>query len=292
MMENEHLKKHIDDFLVFISVEKNLSENTLNSYRRDLEKFYKFIVLKRISHKNIKGKDLVDFMIFLKRNNVSSATIARNISSIRGLYRFLASKGEINPYILNLFESPKIERKIPQVINRQDVNKIISVRTTERESLHIRNMVILGLLATTGLRISELSKIKKENINLEEKWIKVTGKGNRERIVFFPQELIPFIKHCISREGAFLFGTKNGNPMTRQNIWKIVRNAGKKAGLGISLKPHMLRHTFATQLLEAGMDIRIIQELLGHKSISTTKIYTQVSRSQLKAIYKKYHPRA
>jgi len=104
--------------------------------------------------------------------------------------------------------------------------------------------------------------------------------------------LIPFIKHCMSREGAFLFGTKNGNPMTRQNIWKIVRNAGKKAGLGISLKPHMLRHTFATQLLEAGMDIRIIQELLGHKSISTTKIYTQVSRSQLKAIYKKYHPRA
>ncbi|HOJ30941.1 MAG TPA: tyrosine-type recombinase/integrase [bacterium] len=281
-----------EKFLIFLSVEKNLSQNTLQAYRQDMKNFFRFLTINHISYRYIKAKNLLDFMIFLKRKNFASATIARNISSIRGLYRYLVSKGDISSSILNLFESPKIERKIPSIIGKQDVDRIISTKISKRDKVNKRNLAILGLLVTTGLRISELAGLKKTDINLRENWIRVTGKGKKERIVFFPQELVPFVNHCMTGPGEFLFGTKTGKPISRQNIWKIVHKTGKTAGLQINLKPHMLRHTFATQLLEAGMDIRVIQELLGHKSISTTKIYTLVSRNQLKTIHKKFHPRA
>ncbi|MCM8821234.1 MAG: tyrosine-type recombinase/integrase [Candidatus Omnitrophica bacterium] len=291
-MKDESLKKIEDEFVAFLSVERNLAGNTLNAYRQDLKKFFSFILLNRVSFKYIKGRDLTDFMIFLKKKGLSSASIARNLSSVRSLYRYLASNGQVSPAILNFFESPKIERKIPEIINKQDIDRVLGSRTAEKESVHIRNMAVVGLLATTGLRISELSTLKKEDINFKENWIKVTGKGNRERIVFFPEYIKPLLENLISKGGVFLFGSRNNRPLTRQSLWKIVKQAGKKAASGTNLKPHMLRHTFATQLLESGMDIRIIQELLGHKSISTTKIYTQVSKNQLKSIYRKFHPRA
>lgn len=292
-LKSEQLKRIKEDFLIFLSVEKNLSNNTISSYRQDIEKFLRFLALTKISFRYIKAKDLIDYMIYLKRKGLASTSIARNISSVRGLYKYLISKGDVKPAVLNFFESPKIERKIPEILNKDMVEKVIlCANDSKKNSLRIRNMAILGLLATTGLRISELSSLKKEDIHIQENWIKVTGKGNRERIVFYPEELKPFLLHCISQNGKFLFEVRKNKPMTRQNIWKIVKSSGKKAGLGTSLKPHMLRHTFATLLLESGMDIRIIQELLGHKSISTTKIYTQVSKSHIKNVYKKFHPRA
>ena len=291
-MEHTQLHEMAEKFLIFLSVEKNLSQNTLQAYRQDMKNFFRFLTINHISYRYIKAKNLLDFMIFLKRKNFASATIARNISSIRGLYRYLVSKGDISSSILNLFESPKIERKIPSIIGKQDVDRIISTKISKRDKVNKRNLAILGLLVTTGLRISELAGLKKTDINLRENWIRVTGKGKKERIVFFPQEITPFVEHCMNGPGQFIFGTKTGKPMSRQNIWKIVHKAGKTAGLQINLKPHMLRHTFATRLLEAGMDIRVIQELLGHKSISTTKIYTQVTTTQLKTVHKKFHPRA
>lgn len=290
--ENDNIKKLIDEFLLFLSVEKNLSTNTLKSYEKDLERFHKFLLTNKISLKYIKPSNLTEFTIFLKKKKLAASTIARNISSIRGMYRYLTSKNEVSFGILNLFESPKIERKIPDTLEKQDVDRMISSNISKRKKLIIRNKTIIMLLATTGLRISELSTLKKEDVNLEEKYIRVVGKGNRERIVFFPEDIIPFLRQCYQTPGKFIFSNKKGNPLTRQNLWKIVRNTGKAAGLSGNTKPHMLRHTFATQMLEEGMDLRIIQELLGHKSISTTKIYTQVSRKQLKNIHKKFHPRA
>lgn len=291
-MKIDILNQIKEDFLIFLTVEKNLSLNTLTSYKRDVEKFLKFLILKNVSFKYIKGKNLIEYMMFLKKKGLSSSSIARNISSVRSMYRYLISKGAVNPAILNLFESPKIERKIPETLNKQMIDRIIYASDSKKHSTRIRNIAILGLLATTGIRISELLFLKKEDINLKENWIRVIGKGNRERIVFFPEGIKPFLSQYVSQSGTFLFETKKNKPMTRQNIWKIVRASGKKVGLNISLKPHMLRHTFATLLLESGMDIRIIQELLGHKSISTTKIYTQVSKSHLKNVYKMFHPRA
>lgn len=291
-MKTEILNQIKEDFLIYLSVEKNLSTSTLVSYSQDIEKFFRFLILKNISLKYLKGKNLIEYMMFLKKKGLSSSSIARNISSVRGLYRYLISKGDVNPGILNLFESPKIERRIPETLNRQTIDKLILVSNSKNHQKRIRNIAILGLLATTGMRISELASLKKDDINLSENWVRVIGKGNRERMVFFPEEIKPFLSYCISQDGIFLFEARKGKPMTRQNIWKIVRHAGKKAGFDINVKPHMFRHTFATLLLESGMDIRIIQELLGHKSISTTKIYTQVSRRHLKNMHKMFHPRA
>ncbi|MCM8825802.1 MAG: tyrosine-type recombinase/integrase [Candidatus Omnitrophica bacterium] len=291
MTNGEGLKK-IEEFLAFLSAERNLSSNTLNAYSHDLRRFFLFIKVNHISLRYIKGKNLIDFMIFLKKEGLSAASIARNLSSVRSFYRYLASNGQVSPAILNLFESPKIERKIPEIVSKQDIDRLIDSETAGRTSIKIRNLVIIGLLATTGLRISELSMLKKDDIDLKDGWIKVTGKGDRERIVFFPSYIRPLLEYLISKGKVFLFESRNGRPITRQNLWKIVKQAGKRAALETNLKPHMLRHTFATQLLESGMDIRIIQELLGHKSISTTKIYTQVSKSQIRKIYRRFHPRA
>ncbi|MCM8758665.1 MAG: tyrosine-type recombinase/integrase [Candidatus Omnitrophica bacterium] len=290
-MKTEILNQIKENFLIYLSVEKNLSTNTLISYRNDIERFFRFLILKNIPLKYVRGKNLIDYMMFLKKKGLSSSSISRNISSVRGLYRYLISKGDVNPSILNLFESPKIERKIPEILNKQTIDKLISTTNAKNNHKKIRNIAIIGLLATTGMRISELTSLKKDDINLTENWIRVIGKGNRERIVFFPEEIKPFLSYCISQNEGFLFETRKGKPMTRQNVWKIVHNSGKTAGLNVSIKPHMLRHTFATLLLESGMDIRIIQELLGHKSISTTKIYAQVSKRHLKNVHKMFHPR-
>lgn len=291
-MNNNRAKQLIEDFLLFLSVEKNLSVNTLRSYEKDLQRFYKFLQIKKIPFKHIKPKNLTEFTIFLKKKKLAASTVARNISSIRGMYKFLSSKNEVDSSVVGFFESPKIERKIPDVLKNQDVDSMINSRISQRKNLIIRNKAIIGLLATTGLRISELSTLKKENINVKERYIKVIGKGNKERIVFFPENLVPFLQKCCQMPGEFVFSTKQGRPITRQNLWKIIRTAGKAAGVPFNTNPHMLRHTFATHMFESGLDLRIIQELLGHKSISTTKIYTQVSRKQLKNVYKKFHPRA
>ncbi len=284
--------KIIEEFLGFLSVERNLSKNTVEAYRSDLKRFFEFLDKNKISERRISGRNFVEFMIFLKRKNLSASSIARNISSVRSFYRYLTAKNYVNPAILNMFESPKIERKIPKTVDTHNVNRLVSIETSKSQKITIRNMAILGLLATTGLRISELANIRKEDVYLDEGWIKVLGKGNKERIIFFPQELTNLIRFSLVQKGKYLFCGRNGRPMTRQNIWKIVHKAAKMAGIPYNVKPHMLRHTFATRLLESGMDIRIIQELLGHKSISTTRIYTQVSKNQLHNIYKKFHPRA
>ncbi|MGC8804986.1 MAG: site-specific integrase, partial [Candidatus Ratteibacteria bacterium] len=145
-MEYKQFNEIGENFLIFLSVEKNLSQNTLQAYRQDMKNFFEFLTVNRISYKYIKAKNLLDFTIFLKRKNFSSMTIARNISAVRGLYRYLVSKGLVNPSILNLFESPKIERKIPSIIGKQDVDKVISVKVSKRDKINKRNLTILGLL--------------------------------------------------------------------------------------------------------------------------------------------------
>jgi site-specific recombinase XerD len=196
MNKNHNLKKTIEEFLLFLSVEKNLSVNTLKAYEKDLDRFYRFLLGRNISFKQIKAKNLMEFAIFLKKKKLAGSTIARNISSIRGMYKYLAGKNEINYAIIGIFESPKIERKIPSVLEKQDINKMIVTKISKKENLIIRNRAIIALLATTGLRISELCGLKKENINLDERYIRVIGKGNRERMVFFPKELVPFLQGC------------------------------------------------------------------------------------------------
>jgi integrase/recombinase XerD len=175
-----------------------------------------------------------------------------------------------------------------------EINRITNINSDKKQQ--VRDKAILEFFYVTGLRVSELSNLKKSDINWKGKWVKIIGKGNKERIVFFPESTGKTLKNYMEinkhKESPYLFTNKSGNRISRQSLWKIVKIYGKFASIVKNIKPHTIRHSFATHLLEMGLDLRTIQELLGHKSINTTTIYTHIDRSHLKAAYKKFHPRA
>ena len=293
---SEHLnfEESLRAFLLYLKTEKNLSNNTLSSYKNDLGKFSEFLTCRKVSIKGMGGKSLTDFIVFLKKKNLRGSSISRSISSVRGFYKFLISKDKISPGVLNYFESPKIERKLPECLSQDEINVLLNKNVNIKQKS--RDRAIIEFFYATGLRVSELSNLKKSGINWDERWVKVIGKGNRERIVFFPEATEETVRRYVQdnkhKESPYLFTNKSGNKLSRQSLWKIVKTYGKIALLIKSLKPHTIRHSFATHLLEKGMNLRTIQELLGHKNINTTTIYTHLGRSYLKEAYKKFHPRS
>ncbi|MCM8784663.1 MAG: site-specific tyrosine recombinase XerD [Candidatus Omnitrophica bacterium] len=281
----------IDKFINHILIEKNLSLNTALAYKNDLYKFKNFIEEKRINPNKVDYETFTSFIIFLKRKSYSSTSIVRIISSIRSFYKFIIARGLIKNLEINI-ESPKIEKKLPDVLTEQEVEKLLNVEKISRK--HLRNLAILELFYSSGLRISELCNLKLSNIDLENGFIKVKGKGNRERICLLNKTAIELLRQYLKeRNGidSYLFLNNQNKKISRQSVWKIVKKYAKYAGIEKNVKPHTLRHTFATHLLERGLDLRVLQELLGHKSIATTEIYTHLNRKKIKEIYKKYHPR-
>ncbi|MCL5408556.1 MAG: tyrosine recombinase [Candidatus Omnitrophica bacterium] len=293
-LELINFEEFLKNFLLYLKTEKNLSNNTISSYKNDLEKFRKFLTDKKITLKSISGKGLTDFIIFLKKKNLQGSSISRHISSIKGFYKFLIFRDKISPDVLNYFESPKIERKLPEYLSQDEINGLLNKNIDIKQK--VRNKAIIEFFYATGLRVSELSNLKKSDMNREERWVKVTGKGNKERIVFFSETTEETIRRYVQdnkhKESPYLFTNKSGGKLSRQSLWKIVKTYGKTAMLIKNLKPHTIRHSFATHLLERGLDLRTIQELLGHKNINTTTIYTHLGKSYLKETYKKFHPRS
>jgi len=287
------------DYLTCLRVEKNLSENTIGAYRNDLKKFRQYIEKGHCPIRSFTGKTLTDFIIFLKKKHLSGSSIARIISSLRGFFLFLAEKGIVKSSVIHTFDSPRIERKVPMVLSKSEIARLLAAVDAKLKNPTLRNLrdiAIVELFYATGMRASELASIKCSSISWETGSIRTIGKGNRERIVFFDGQtrliLEKYLRARKQMKEPWLFPGKTHGHISRQNIWKIVRRYGRLAALSRNIKPHMLRHTFATHLLEEGLDLRVIQELLGHKSISTTKIYTQVSRGRLKEQYRKFHPRS
>ncbi|HOK55741.1 MAG TPA: site-specific tyrosine recombinase XerD [bacterium] len=283
----------IEMFINHILIEKNLSLNTVSAYKNDLYKFKAFIEEKKININKLNYEIFTSFIIYLKRKNYSSTSIVRIISGVRNFYKFLVARGYIkNPEIS--IESPKIEKKLPDVLTEEEVKKLLNVNKISRK--HLRNLAILELFYSSGLRISELCNLKISDLNLESGFVKVRGKGNRERIALLNNITTEIIKEYLNQrktvDNEYLFLNNQSKKISRQSVWKIVKKYAKYAGIEKNVKPHTLRHTFATHLLERGLDLRIVQELLGHKSIATTEIYTHLNRKKIKEIYKKYHPRS
>ncbi len=286
------IEELIDRFINHILIEKNLSTNTASAYKNDILKFKEFIEEKGIDLNKLSSEDITSFIFFLKRKNYSSTSIVRILSGIRNFYKFIAGHGYIENLQINI-ESPKVERKLPDFLTYQEIEKILNLNEISRK--HIRNLAILELFYSSGLRVSEVCDLKVNDLNLENGFIKVKGKGNRERIALLNKKTIELLKKYLSeRKGNsdYLFLNNQGKRISRQSIWKIVKKYAKYAGINKNVKPHTLRHTFATHLLNEGLDLRVVQELLGHKSISTTEIYTHLDRKKLKELYKKFHPRS
>ncbi len=292
-MDEDILKR----FLNYLSVEKGLSENTIESYQRDLTRY-----LKRIREKEpdeIHQSDIVAHLSHLTSIGISTASAARNLSAIRGFHKYLITDGLARTDPTVNLESPKGWKRLPQSLSSADVDSLLN-QPDVRVPLGLRDKAMLELMYATGLRVSELVGLRMANINLERGFLVVMGKGSKERAVPMGESAIESVRayilgarHVLLRgaDSDVLFISSKRRGITRQMFWERIKYYTARAGIGKNISPHTLRHSFATHLLDNGADLRAVQAMLGHSDISTTQIYTHVSRERLKKIHEKYHPR-
>jgi len=293
------LSRGIQAFLGFCRMEKGLASNSLDAYSRDLAAFLSFVT-------PLNGGDypnpelLIQYLNNLYQKDLSSRTIARHLSAVRTLFHFLLSEGLIASDPTEHLTSPKQWTTIPKFLNRDQVDKLVDAPDSAKAS-GIRDHAMVELLYATGIRVSELIHLRTSSLDLAKGLIRVTGKGKKQRIVPIHAESAKTIQNYM--DGArltlldpgsspYLFVTARGGPMTRQAFWASLTLNGKKAGIFHNLSPHVLRHTFATHVLEGGADLRSVQTMLGHSDLSTTEIYTHVVRSRLRDTLDQHHPRA
>ena len=286
-------------FFDYLSVEKGLSINTIQSYSLNLNKLFLFFEKEKIPWMRAVESDLVKLIHRMSRSGLSARSLAQLISSLRSFYRFLILDGILkkNPAI-NLI-SPKSWISLPKFLSVKEVESLLR-QPKEDDTPGIRDRAMLELLYATGLRVTELVSLRMSDINLEDSFLICRGKGGKERIVPFGDSAKNAIDKYLkdSRSGLlggssdFLFLTHRGQPFTRQGFWKVLKQYAIEAKLGDKISPHVLRHSFATHLLEGGADLRSVQLMLGHSQITTTQIYTHVSRKHIQHSYEKYHPRA
>ena len=291
---------YLEAFLDYLRVEKGLSPNSILSYQRDLTKYLNFLRAQNIEDiKKVTKEDILDFLFSL-REKVCPSTVARSLSSIKNFHRFLLREKITNNDPSNLIETPKLEKKIPQVLSFDEVERIIKTPNLKKVQ-GIRDRAILETLFSTGLRIAELTALNKEQFanikNKKDLEIGIIGKGNRPRTIYFSERALFWIKKYLEtrkdKEKALFIHYKARKDadtrLTARSIERIVKKYAVLAGVPVFTTPHTLRHSFATDLLEKGVDLRTIQEFLGHRNIVTTQIYTHVTNKRLRDIHRKFH---
>jgi integrase/recombinase XerD len=296
-----HHASLIDSFLLFLATERGLSENYQISTRRSLETFAEWLAAQGIADLGgVTTSHLTEFLAHRKRAGLAAASIKLEAVALRIFFRFLVARKFLPRDPAEFLTIPRIERYLPDTLNQPEVERLLAA-VGEGDPLAMRNRAILELLYASGLRISELCNARLEHLELEEGWIRVTGKGNKTRIVPVGSKARDAIARYLASErpglvrpktGAEIFLSNNGRKLTRARIWQLIKEYAGIAGLDANVYPHLLRHSFATHLLGNGADLRVIQEMLGHADISTTQIYTHVDQRRLKAVHKKFHPRA
>lgn len=295
------LNEALTDYLHYLKIERGLAENTILSYRRDLLQYLEFIKSKQIKDWNeVDRHHIIQFLQTLKEKDRSTASISRMISSIRSFHQFLTNDQIVSTDVSIHIEIPKKGRTLPDVLSVGEVEKLLDIK--EDSPLSIRNKAMLELLYATGLRVSELINLEMNDIHLSMGFVRSVGKGSKERIVPIGKVAIEametYLRHARpvlvkkNPHETKLFVNHHGKPISRQGFWKLIKKIAREQGLNKEITPHTLRHSFATHLLENGADLRSVQEMLGHSDISTTQIYTHVSKTRLKDAYKQFHPRA
>jgi len=291
----------ISSFLTYVKVEKGLSSNTVSAYRRDLVKFDVFAQKRKLSLEAVSRDDLVDFLASLYRLKLESRTVARHLVTLRNFFRFAQVQELITTDPSINLESPKIRRSLPGYLRLEEVERLLE-QPDSTTALGLRDRAMLEVLYSTGLRVSELIGLRVSDLDSKVGCVRCIGKGDKERIVPVGRKALLMVEKYLRDARPKLLGRLRGSPtlfvnrrgvsLSRVGVWKILSGYGKRAGLRVSLTPHMLRHSFATHLLERGADLRSVQLMLGHADISTTQIYTHVVEERLKQIYKAHHPRA
>lgn len=288
----------LEAFLTYISVEKGLSRNTLASYSADLKKFLRFLDEKKTVTGSASAGDIVDYIEMLRNSTYSLSSICRHISSIKAFYKYMLIEKKIYNDPSENIQIPRKWERVPKALSLSEVRELLDSGLAGKTAM--RDSAMVEILYSSGLRVSELINIKTGDIHFEAGFIRVIGKGSKERVVPVNARAIGKIRKYVSderpeilrkkKESPFLFITRTGGPMSRQRFWQTMKAVGRQAG--IELSPHTMRHCFATHLLEGGADLRSVQKMLGHADISTTQIYTKVTTDRVRKIFKKYHPRA
>lgn len=298
-------KELIDEFINYLSSIKNYSDNTIEGYKNDVLDFKSFIETEHMAPNLFRASNRAskNYVSYLSKNNFASTSIRRHLSSLHTFYEYLLKEEliKVNPF--DGVDSPKVKKKLPQILDDNEINRLFEICDLE-DKLGYRNYCILGTLYFCGLRVSELCNLDIKDLDFVERTINVRGKGDKTRIVIFSNDLADCLKHYISTfrndllynskdlTNRALFLNKNGTRLTRVGVRKILEKLVSDCGEYYHISPHMLRHSFATKLLNKGMDLRSVQELLGHENLSTTQIYTHVSFEKMAEEYNKAFSRA
>jgi len=294
------VEAQIRTFLNCLRVEKGLAENTILAYRRDIVKFAAFCAERKLDAKDIERADVVDFLASLYRGGLDSRSVARHLVTIRHFFRFALLEGYITDDPAATIESPRFRHSLPEFLSLDEVDRLLA-QPDLGSVVGVRDRAMIELLYSCGLRVSELCGVRLADLQTEVGCLRCVGKGNKERLVPVGREALNAVQRYLrlsrpkllgERSSPYLFVNQSGAVMNRIVFWRLLRDYGRKAGLRKALTPHMLRHSFATHLLDRGADLRSVQMMLGHSDISTTQIYTHVVEERLKQVYKAHHPRA
>lgn len=294
------MQSEISSFINYITVEQGLASNTQFAYRADLEKFSRFLDTRKVQVSEV-SRDLVqEFLVELQDQKLNSRTVARVLVTLRNFFQFLVFDRDLpeNP-CLNV-EGPKATKTLPKVLSVNQVDELLS-QPDKTKIYGIRDKAMLEVLYATGLRVSELTSLEVQAVNSELGYVSCVGKGGKARVVPLGRSALSaldsYLRHSRlallkEKTSNWIFLNRHGAKLTRQGVWKIIVSYGRKAQIGIPLKPHLLRHSFATHLLQRGADLRSVQMMLGHSDISTTQIYTHILKERLRGIYEQHHPRS
>ena len=290
-----------DQFLDYLTLERGLSANTRSAYRTDLQAFLRFLHQQKItSLNNVRRKDVTEFLLHEKNAGRAPPTLSRRLVAVRVFFRHLQQEGLLAQNVTDSMDPLRLWRNLPDSLSLREIERLLAAPDPERKHA-ARDRAILETLYGCGLRASELTGLNIDDVHFDSGYLRCLGKGSKERLVplghaaaqalrDYLSQLRPRLARSDSERALFL--TNRGTRCDRRSIWRLVKNAGTKAGVGVPLHPHMLRHSFATHLLQNDAPLRVIQEMLGHADIATTQIYTHVDQSRLKNVHHRFHPRA
>ncbi|GMA70673.1 tyrosine recombinase XerD [Leuconostoc litchii] len=296
----QEIDNAIEDYLHYIRIERGLSENTITSYHQDLMQFGKYLDKEKLPLKMVDHIGVLAWLNQLREQGKSNSSVIRMVTTLRNFFSYLMRENVIAHNPMSDVRPPKKAEHLPAVLSVEEIDLLLQI-PTEETPLGLRNRTLLEVMYATGLRVSELVNLKMADLHLQLGLIQTIGKGDKERIIPIGEIAIDWLKRYFEesrsallkeKESQFVFLNDRGTQISRQGIWKIIKKLVIDAGITKDVSPHTLRHSFATHILENGADLRIVQELLGHADISTTQIYTHISKKRLSEVYDEYHPRA
>ena len=301
------MNTRVNEFLEFLSVEKGASGNTIAAYRNDLTQLEEFLAEKKngsgVQWQSVGQSEVLDYILHLKSHSYAEATIARKVAAVKSFFSFLQAEGSVKVNPTEQLASPKVGKLLPKPLTVQEIDELLEQPARRNSPEAKRDRAMLELMYATGLRVTELVSLDVQDVQLEgeKPYVRLVGKGNRERQIPLLEQPVQEVSDYIrfarprlvgERLETALFVNRRGERLTRQGFWLILKGYATEAGIRGRVTPHTLRHSFATHMLRGGMDIHKVQELLGHANISTTQVYTQVSREHIREAYEKAHPRA